>query len=178
MGRLLAEQGDFGHALYAIEAGTASVSADGGLLRDLGPGDIFGEIAVLTSGRRTSSVVATSPMRLIVLFKRDVWRLERSSPTAAARLRLADRITAGGAVLTTAGWLADANLVSVGIEHREGAHAEIRERKRRERRRLAGGGPPLLVDAVDVIGVDPAAARCSRVDERSEEMELAARRTR
>jgi CRP-like cAMP-binding protein len=56
-------------------------------LRELGPGDVFGEIAVLASGRRTSSVVATSPMRMIVLFKRDVWALERSSPTAAERLR-------------------------------------------------------------------------------------------
>jgi CRP-like cAMP-binding protein len=86
-GQTLANQGDFGHALYAIEAGTARVSADGLPLRTLGPGDVFGEIAVLTSGRRTSSVVATSPMRLIVLFKRDIWELERSSPAAAERLR-------------------------------------------------------------------------------------------
>jgi CRP-like cAMP-binding protein len=86
-GQTLANQGDFGHALYAIETGTAAVSADGVALRTLGPGDVFGEIAVLTSGRRTSSVVATSPMRLIVLFKRDIWALERSSPAAAERLR-------------------------------------------------------------------------------------------
>jgi CRP-like cAMP-binding protein len=86
-GQTLANQGDFGHALYVIEAGTARVSADGVPLRTLGPGDVFGEIAVLTSGRRTSSVVATSPMRLIVLFKRDIWELERSSPAAAERLR-------------------------------------------------------------------------------------------
>ena len=86
-GQILANQGDFGHALYAIETGTASVSADGVPLRTLGPGDVFGEIAVLTSGRRTSSVVATSPMRLIVLFKRDIWALEQRSPAAAERLR-------------------------------------------------------------------------------------------
>jgi CRP-like cAMP-binding protein len=86
-GQTLAAAGDFGHALYAIESGTASVTGDGEPLRELGPGDVFGEIAVLASGRRTSSVVATSPMRMIVLFKRDVWALERSSPTAAERLR-------------------------------------------------------------------------------------------
>jgi CRP-like cAMP-binding protein len=86
-GQTLAAAGDFGHALYAIESGTATVTADGEPLRTLCPGDVFGEIAVLASGRRTSSVVATSPMRLIVLFKRDVWALERSSPTAAERLR-------------------------------------------------------------------------------------------
>jgi CPA1 family monovalent cation:H+ antiporter len=86
-GQVLATAGDFGHALYAIETGTAAVSAHGAPVRALGPGDVFGEIAVVASGRRTASVVATSPMRLIVLFKRDVWALERGAPTAAERLR-------------------------------------------------------------------------------------------
>ena len=83
----LATEGDFGYALYAIESGTARVTADGKELTLLGPGDIFGEIAVIASGRRTATVVATSPMRLIALFKRDVWALERRDPAAAASLR-------------------------------------------------------------------------------------------
>jgi CRP-like cAMP-binding protein len=79
--------------LYAIETGTATVSADGVVLRMLEPGDVFGEIAVVASGRRTASIVATSPMSLITLFKRDVWALEKKSPRAAERLRslIADR---------------------------------------------------------------------------------------
>ena len=96
IGDVLASQGDFGYALYAIESGTAEVSVDGRLLRVLGPGDVFGEIAVLASGRRTASVVATSPLRLIALFNRDVWALEREAPGAAERLRalIAERQTA------------------------------------------------------------------------------------
>jgi hypothetical protein len=49
---------------------------------------------VLKSGRRTATVVATSQMRLISVFKRDVWALERRSPEAAERLRglVADRL--------------------------------------------------------------------------------------
>ena len=86
-GQSLATQGDFGYALYAVESGTAEVSANGSPLRTLGPGDVFGEIAVIASGRRTASVVATSPMRLIVLFNRDVWALEQQAPEAAERLR-------------------------------------------------------------------------------------------
>jgi CPA1 family monovalent cation:H+ antiporter len=86
-GQSLTIEGDFGYALYAIESGTAEVSVDGSPLRTLGPGDVFGEIAVIASGRRTASVVATSPMRLIVLFNRDVWALEQQAPEAAARLR-------------------------------------------------------------------------------------------
>ena len=86
-GQKLATQGDFGHALYAIESGTAEVSRDGEVLRTLGPGDVFGEVAVLKAGRRTATVTATSSLRLIAVFKRDVWALERRSPEASARLR-------------------------------------------------------------------------------------------
>jgi CRP-like cAMP-binding protein len=86
-GHALATEGDFGYALYAIERGTADVSADGTHLRTLGSGDVFGEIALLASGRRTATVTATSPMQLIAFFKRDVWTLEERSPEVAARLR-------------------------------------------------------------------------------------------
>lgn len=86
-GQELAIEGDFGHCMYAIETGTAEVRGDGEALRTLGPGAVFGEIAVIASGRRTASVVATSPMRLIAWFKRDVWKLEQEAPAAAERLR-------------------------------------------------------------------------------------------
>jgi CRP-like cAMP-binding protein len=93
-GQPVASQGDFGHALYAIESGTADVLRDGEKVRTLGPGDVFGEVAVLKSGRRTATVIATSQMSLIAVFKRDVWALERRSPEAAERLRglVADRL--------------------------------------------------------------------------------------
>jgi CRP/FNR family cyclic AMP-dependent transcriptional regulator len=77
-------EGDFGHAVFAVESGTAEVISDGVTIRTVGPGDVVGEIAVLASGRRTASVVATSPMRLISLFKRDVWALERDGGGAPA----------------------------------------------------------------------------------------------
>lgn len=93
-GRELASEGDFGHTLFAVERGTAEVFRGGEVVRTLGPGDVFGEVAVLVAGRRTATVVATSPMTLIAIFKRDVWTLERRSPQAAERLRelVADRL--------------------------------------------------------------------------------------
>ena len=86
-GETLATQGDLGHAMFAIESGTVEVTANGKQLATLGPGDVFGEVAVVAAGIRMATVIATSPVRLIALLKRDVWALERRSPETAARLR-------------------------------------------------------------------------------------------
>jgi CRP/FNR family transcriptional regulator, cyclic AMP receptor protein len=83
----LTRQREFGHCLYAIEEGTADVMCDGEKLRTVSAGDIIGEIAVLAAGRRSATVVATSPMRLISFFKRDVWALEQEAPEASRLLR-------------------------------------------------------------------------------------------
>jgi CRP/FNR family cyclic AMP-dependent transcriptional regulator len=95
VGEELATEGEFCYALYAIESGTAEVTANGAGVRSLGPGDVFGEIGVLASGVRTASVVATSPMQLIAFFKRDVWALEQRAPAVVERLRalIAERRT-------------------------------------------------------------------------------------
>ena len=86
-GTVLAQEGDFGYAMFAVEHGTADVFRDGAVIRELGPGDVFGEIAILSSGRRTASVVATSPMRLLTVFNRDLWRLEEDAPELVRSLR-------------------------------------------------------------------------------------------
>jgi CRP-like cAMP-binding protein len=88
-GETLMSEGDFGHCLFLVETGSADVSVDGETVGQVGPGDVIGEVAVLRSGRRTASVVATSAMRVIAFFKRDVWALERSAPEAAGRFRAA-----------------------------------------------------------------------------------------
>jgi CRP-like cAMP-binding protein len=63
------------------------VSANGQRLATLGAGDVFGEVAVLAAAIRMATVVATSPVRLVALLKRDVWAIERRSPETAERLR-------------------------------------------------------------------------------------------
>jgi CRP/FNR family transcriptional regulator, cyclic AMP receptor protein len=88
-GEALTSEGDFGHSLFVVDEGTAEVSVDGAVVRSVGPGDIIGEVAVLASGRRTASVMPTTPVRTISFFKRDVWALERTAPEAARRLRAA-----------------------------------------------------------------------------------------
>jgi CRP-like cAMP-binding protein len=88
-GDTMMSEGDFGHSLFLIEAGSAEVSIHGERVALVGPGDVVGEAAVLVSGRRTASVVATAEVRAIAFFKRDVWGLEREAPEAARRLRAA-----------------------------------------------------------------------------------------
>ena len=86
-GDTLLREGDFGYAMFAITSGKAEVVQSGEVIRTLGPGDVFGEIAVLASGRRTASVVAITPMKLITVLNRDVWRLERDIPEVGTMLR-------------------------------------------------------------------------------------------
>ena len=86
-GQTLVTEGDFGYAMFAIAEGTADVVQDETVLRTLGPGDVFGEIAFLSGGRRTATVVANTPMRLITVMNRDVWRLELEVPDVGAALR-------------------------------------------------------------------------------------------
>lgn len=86
-GETLLREGDFGYSLFAITAGTAEVLQDGVVIRTLRPGDVFGEIAVLSGGRRTATVAATSALELMVLFNRDLWRLEHNAPDVVAALR-------------------------------------------------------------------------------------------
>ena len=99
-GQALAAEGRIGHSLFAVESGTADVVIADATVATIGPGDVVGEAAVLAAppdlfappelaegGLRTASVIATSPMRLMTLFKRDVWALDRRAPGALERLR-------------------------------------------------------------------------------------------
>ena len=86
-GTELAREGDFGHSVFVVVDGAAQVTVDGAAVRELGTGDVFGEVAVVASGRRTASVTASTPMTLISLFKRDIWELEKQNAAFGDRLR-------------------------------------------------------------------------------------------
>jgi CRP-like cAMP-binding protein len=88
-GKELMRKGDIGHEFFVIEDGAASVSASGREISLMGPGDFFGEIALLETPRRTATVVADTPMRLLVMHSRDFKAMERRLPVVADRLRAA-----------------------------------------------------------------------------------------
>ncbi len=71
-GDIIVRQGDTGDDMYLIESGTADVKigrglAEGVTVATLGPGDFFGEIALLTGEERIADVVAAEPMTLLRL---------------------------------------------------------------------------------------------------------------
>jgi CRP/FNR family transcriptional regulator, cyclic AMP receptor protein len=86
-GQHLAEQGTFAYEFFVIEDGTADVIQDGERVATLGPGDFFGEIGLLESERRTASVVASSPMRLIVMRDRDFRAMRSEMPHIATQIQ-------------------------------------------------------------------------------------------
>ena len=67
-GEIVMRQGEPGYEFMMLEEGHADVIQDGERVNMMGPGDCFGELAVLSDGdRRTASVIATSDLRAIVL---------------------------------------------------------------------------------------------------------------
>lgn len=88
-GKHLIDEGQFGYEFFVIEEGNAQVRHGDQTIAQLGPGDFFGEIALIEEQRRTASVIATSPMRAIVMFGRDFRQMESDLPEVAARIRQA-----------------------------------------------------------------------------------------
>ncbi len=87
----LATEGKFAHEFFVIEEGIAEVRQNGEPIAELGPGDFFGEIGLLEAERRTASVVAATPMRVIVMFQREFKQMEQEMPAVADRVRSAIR---------------------------------------------------------------------------------------
>jgi CRP-like cAMP-binding protein len=98
-GKRLVGEGAPGYTFFVIADGTALVTSEGTRLATLGPGEFFGEIAILGEGRRTATVTSTSPVRLLVMFGTEFRQLETAHPDIAAHIveamesRLAGRVT-------------------------------------------------------------------------------------
>jgi CRP-like cAMP-binding protein len=67
-GKVLTREGEVAREFFVIESGDAIVTQNGAMVNRLGPGDFFGEIGLLETPRRTATVTADTPMRLIVMF--------------------------------------------------------------------------------------------------------------
>ena len=67
VGDVLVREGTTGQQAFIIVDGWASVTVQGELVAQLGPGEFVGEMAMLDRGPRSATVVATTPMQLLVV---------------------------------------------------------------------------------------------------------------
>jgi CRP/FNR family cyclic AMP-dependent transcriptional regulator len=99
-GRVLTRQGDPGREAFVISEGQAKATIRGKGSAKLGPGECFGEMALLHSAPRSATVTAESDMRLLVLGSREFSTLIDDVPVigrrvlaaVAQRLREAERV--------------------------------------------------------------------------------------
>ena len=82
----LTRQGADGDAFYVILDGTAEVVVDGERVNELGPGDWFGELALLDGEPRTATVTSVDELEVAVLGVRMFRTLLLEFPDLAAQL--------------------------------------------------------------------------------------------
>jgi CRP-like cAMP-binding protein len=85
-GEVLVKEGNQGHELYVILSGQASVTRKGRKVATLGPGDYFGELAVLHPAPRTATVTAKTPMEVLIVTSRELSVLLEDVPLVARKL--------------------------------------------------------------------------------------------
>ncbi len=85
----LVDEGAFAHEFFVLLDGNVEVTQDGKHLADLGPGDFFGEVALVEHDRRTASVVASTPITAIVMHQRDFDMMQRELPHVAEKIHAA-----------------------------------------------------------------------------------------
>jgi CRP/FNR family transcriptional regulator, cyclic AMP receptor protein len=88
-GRQLVREGDFAYEFFVIESGRAEVVRDGEHVADLGPGDFLGEMGIVARATRNASVIARSPMTVVVMTEQEFRSMERAIPSVAERIRQA-----------------------------------------------------------------------------------------
>ncbi len=79
-GKTLMTEGARGREFFVLIEGTADVRSNTRLLPSLGPGDFFGEIALITEHPRTATVTTATPVRALVITDRAFRQLMHDSP--------------------------------------------------------------------------------------------------
>ena len=98
-GKELIREGARGREFFVLLDGAVDVTQDGRRINELGPGDFFGEIAlVLPSCVRTATVTASTPVEALVVTARDFRSLLQRSPKLELKVMkaAAERLSPAG----------------------------------------------------------------------------------
>ena len=93
-GREIITEGDTGREFFVLVEGTAEVARGGKKVASIGPGDFFGEIALISRTPRNATITTTSPVRALVITDRAFRHLLDHSPQIAVAVltALAERL--------------------------------------------------------------------------------------
>jgi CRP-like cAMP-binding protein len=93
-GRVLTKEGTPGGEFFVVADGLATASIRKKKLATLGPGSFFGEMSILDHGPRAATIVADTPMHLLVLDPRSFVTLLDDVPSVARKIMrvLAERL--------------------------------------------------------------------------------------
>jgi voltage-gated potassium channel len=99
-GEVVTRRGEPAHAMYFIVSGEVEVELKAGHHPRLGPGDFFGEVAILMDNTRTATVRACVETKLLVLLSHDLELLIDRVPAIGERIRVVADERASGRVET------------------------------------------------------------------------------
>jgi CRP/FNR family cyclic AMP-dependent transcriptional regulator len=85
-GKEMTRQGERGREFFVLLEGDADVIKNGRRINQLGAGDFFGEIALVSDTPRTATVTATSPVRALVITDRSFRRLMQDQPEIQSKV--------------------------------------------------------------------------------------------
>jgi CRP-like cAMP-binding protein len=95
-GWVLVEVGQPGSGMFVLEEGTVQIETPDGRSWEYGPGEFFGELALLTDHPRNARIRAKTPVRCLAISRTDFAKLLDEEPEIAVAMlpKLAQRIDA------------------------------------------------------------------------------------
>jgi CRP-like cAMP-binding protein len=88
-GWFLLNQGSYPEGFFVVIEGEVSVERDGAEIARLGPGDFFGEIALLEDDRRTATVTTATRVTAAVMDAADFFEMCAEIPEISSRITTA-----------------------------------------------------------------------------------------
>lgn len=88
-GKTLIREGAPGSEFFVLLQGAAEVTRGGEKIDELGPGDFFGEVALVSEAPRNASVTTTTPVRALVVTTASFRALLEHAPAIESKVRAA-----------------------------------------------------------------------------------------
>jgi CRP-like cAMP-binding protein len=93
-GEVIFQTYDMGSEMYVVLEGEVELSIDSKVLETLGPGEPFGEMALIDQAPRVATAIARTPCKLAVIPEKRFLFLVQTTPTFALQIMkvMADRL--------------------------------------------------------------------------------------